>query len=167
MDYEKQLQRYRNRQSLGFGKNFEKLIIMACNWYESIGEAHISKIDEPFRVIKLKNGGRFEGQFSKKANPDFEGTLKGGRSICFEAKYTSSHRIKKNVITDTQYNILEAKYELGAYCGVCVGIQDKYFFVPWQIRRNMETIIGRKSASAIDLVPYEVHFKNGINFLGI
>ena len=76
--------KYKNLQSNGFGKNFERFVAMGCAYYRQEGLADISKIDEPFRVIKLKKSGRFEGQFIRNANPDFEGTVRGGRSICFE-----------------------------------------------------------------------------------
>ena len=69
------LQSFKALQANGFGKNFEKLIDLACKYYRAEGKADIAKIDEPFRVIRLKNAGRFEGQFTKNANPDFEGTL--------------------------------------------------------------------------------------------
>lgn len=157
--------RYRNLQSNGFGKNFERMISMACKSYEDEGVANITKIDEPFRVLKLKSGGRFEGQFTKNANPDFEGTLKGGRSICFEAKYTSGDRIRQNVVSDMQAKVLEDKDRLGGLAGVCAGIGNRFFFIPWPIWSNMKLHFGRKYATADELIEYEVPFKNGVRFL--
>ncbi len=165
LEQSKARQRYRNRQSSGFGKNFEKFVAMGCAYYRQEGLADISKIDEPFRVIKLKKAGRFEGQFTRKANPDFEGTIRGGRSICFECKYTSKERILQSVITKKQAEVLDRKYELGGLVGVCCGIGDRYFFVPWEVRTNMKLYFGRKSASAEDLKEYEVPFRQGIKFL--
>lgn len=158
-------QRYRNRQSNGFGKNFERFISIGCDYYRENGIADICKVDEPFRVIKLKGGGRFEGQFTRNANPDFEGTLKGGGSICFEAKYTSSNLIKKSVITEKQEEVLNFKHGLGAYVGVCVGIKERYFFVPWEIWSNMKEIYGRVSVGVEELKRYEVVFRKGVMFL--
>ena len=120
------------RKALGYGKNFESFISAACDYYRDNGMADISKVDEPFRVIKLYDRGQFRGQFTKKANPDFEGTLKGGKSICFEAKYTSQRRMAKSVISDKQEEVLNYKSALGAVVGVCVGIGQRYFFVPWR-----------------------------------
>lgn len=124
------LQSFKSLQSNGFGKNFEKMIDLACKYYRDEGKADISKIDEPFRVIRLKKAGRFEGQFTKNANPDFEGTLDGGRSICFEAKYTRTDRMKQSVVSDKQAEVLEIKSKLGGLAGVCIGIKDRYFFIP-------------------------------------
>ena len=98
LDQAKAWKRHRNMQSNGFGKNFERSVLMACDYYRDNNLADISKVDEPFRVVKLMGNGRFLGQFTKKANPDFEGTLAGGKSICFECKYTSKDRIQESVI---------------------------------------------------------------------
>ena len=159
------LQSFKSLQSNGFGKNFEKLIDLACKYYRVEGKADISKIDEPFRVIRLKKAGRFEGQFTKNANPDFEGTLDGGRSICFEAKYTTSDRMKQSVVSDKQAEVLEIKSRLGGLAGVCIGIKDRYFFIPWNIWTNMKEIFGRKYVKADDLSRYEVIFRQGVRFL--
>lgn len=157
--------RYKNLQSNGFGKNFEKFVAMGCDYYKREGLADISKIDEPFRVIKLKNAGRFEGQFIRNANPDFEGTVRGGRSICFECKYTSKDRIQQSVITEKQEEVLDSKYRLGGIAGVCCGIGNRYFFVPWEVWTNMRLYFGKKSATVEDLKEYEVPFRQGIRFL--
>lgn len=161
----KALERYRNRQSNGYGKNFERFVEMGCDFYKRKGLADISRIDESFRVIKLKKGGRFEGQFTRNANPDFEGTLKGGKSICFECKYTSKDRIRQSVVTDYQAKVLDRKFELGGVSGVLCGIQERYFFVPWPVWKDMANIFGKKSVGADDISHYEVHFANGIMFL--
>ncbi len=153
------------RKALGYGKNFEKLIESACDYYRDNGLADIVKVDEPFMVLELYDRGRFKGQFTKKANPDFEGTLKGGHSICFEAKYTSQKRMAKSVISDKQEEVLSYKSVLGAVVGVCVGIVDRYFFVPWEVWTNMEEIYGKKSVTADDLAKFEVKFRHGIMFL--
>lgn len=153
------------RKALGYGKNFESFISAACDYYRDNGIADISKVDEPFRVLELYGRGKFMGQFTKKANPDFEGTLKGGQSICFEAKYTSQRRMAKSVISDKQEEVLKYKSGLGAVVGVCVGIGQRYFFVPWEVWVNMEEIYGKKSVSADDLARYEVKFRRGVMFL--
>ena len=153
------------RKALGYGKNFEKMIEIACYYYRDNGLADIVKVDEPFRVLKLYGKGQFKGQFTNKANPDFEGTLKGGHSICFEAKYTSQKRMDKSVISEKQEEVLNYKSALGAVVGVCVGIGQRYFFVPWEVWENMEEIYGKRSVSVDDLARYEVKFRHGVMFL--
>ena len=165
LDQAKAWQRYRNRQSNGFGKNFERFISMACDYYRDNNLADISKVDEPFRVVKLIGNGRFVGQFTRKANPDFEGTLAGGRSICFECKYTSKDKISHSVVTKRQAAVLDMKYRLDGVVGVCCGIQERYFFVPWDVWKNFDGLFGKKSVSADDLRDFEVSFSHGVMFL--
>ena len=157
--------RYRSLQNNGFGKNFEKVISEACKYYRANGIAEITKIDEPFRVIQLYKGGKFKGQFTANANPDFEGTLKGGRSICFEAKYTTTDRLKQDVVSKKQWEVLDLKHKLGGFVGVCGGIQNKYYFIPWEVWINMKSLYGRKYVKQEDIGEYEVPYRHGIMFL--
>ncbi|MCW6702100.1 hypothetical protein NH288_08365 [Anaerococcus sp. NML200537] len=53
----------------------------------------------------------------------------------------------------------------GGYTGVCVGIQDRYFFIPWQVWQDMKAIYGRQYLKADDIGEYEVIFRQGIRFL--
>ena len=138
---------------------------MGCDFYKRKGLADIARIDESFRVLKVKQAGRFEGRFTRNANPDFEGTLSGGMSICFECKYTSKESIRQSVITKYQVEVLDRKYRLGGVVGVLCGIQERYFLVPWKVWREMQEIFGKKSVNADDLKEYEVYFNNGIRFL--
>lgn len=160
--------RQRSYQSLkanGYGKNFEKFISMACDYYRDKGLADISKIDEPFRVVKLKEAGRFEGRFTAHANPDFEGTLKGGRSICFEAKYTTTDKLKQSIVSDKQAEVLDFKHRLGALVGICAGIGTKYYFIPWEVWSNMKERYGRKYVKEEDIDSFQVPFRQGVMFL--
>lgn len=159
---------YKNRLNNAKGHFFEKEIENACKRYKEDKVASIDKTPEPFRVLeKNHKTGIFRGRFIAHAQPDFKGSLKGGKSIVFEAKYTSTDRIKAAVITKEQEKALEEHYELGAVVGVCVGIIDRYFFVPWRIWRDMKEHIGRKSASVEDLKKYEVPYRygRGLEFL--
>ena len=69
------------------------------------------------------------------------------------------------VITEKQAEVLDEHLKLGAIAGVCVGIQDRYFFVPWETWRNMKEIIGKQSARAEDLKEWEVPWRKGVMFL--
>lgn len=61
--------------------------------------------------------------------------------------------------------MLDRKLELGGLVGVCCGIRDRYFYVPWKVWSDMEAIWSKKSVSADDLREYEVPFRQGILFL--
>lgn len=165
MDNKKEQEAYKNLKNNAYGRSFEQGIEFACKHYIDDGLAAVSKTPEPFRVLKKFKGGIFRGQFTARAHPDFKGTVKGGRSIIFEAKYTSTEVMKKKVVTEKQAEVLDEHLKLGAIAGVCVGIQDRYFFVPWDIWRNMKEIIGKQSARVEDLKEWEVPWRKGVMFL--
>lgn len=167
MTNEKLFLRYKNRLNNAQGLFFENAIKSACKKYCELGVACIDKTPEPFRVIEKTYKGLFKGRFVAHAQPDFQGTLNDGKSIIFEAKYTTTEKIKYDALTKTQIEVLERHYKFGAITGVCVGIRDRFFFVPWKFWRNMKKQIGRKFAFADDLLKYEVFYKysTGIEFL--
>ena len=74
-------------------------------------------------------------------------------------------RIKQSVVSDKQAEVLEIKSRLGGLAGVCIGIKDRYFFIPWQVWSNMKEIFGRKYIRANDVSKYEVIFRQGVRFL--
>lgn len=159
---------YKNTKNNAMGRFFEHSIELACKKYKETGIANIEKTPEPFRVLeKNHKNGTFKGRFIANAQPDFKGTLAGGKSIVFEAKYTSTDTIRAAVITEEQYKSLEEHYALGAEAGVCIGIKEQYFFVPWEVWRSLKEHTGKKSATAIDLASYEVPYtyRGGIEFL--
>lgn len=60
--------------------------------------------------------------------------------------------MKQSVVSDKQAEVLEIKSRLGGLAGVCVGIKDRYFFIPWYVKAD-------------DLSRYEVIFRQGVRFL--
>ena len=166
VDEDKLKQQYKNRLNNAQGQHFEREILAGCRMYESHGIATIDKTPEPFRVTsKNHRTGEFTGRFSTHAQPDFQGTLYGGRSIMFEAKRTSKDRITRNVLTDTQMDVLEKHSRLGALCGVCICIQDDFFFIPWNVWRDMKEMYGRQYLKPDDIEEYKVKFDGAVHFL--
>lgn len=106
-----------------------------------------------------------KGRFTAHARPDFQGTLDGGRSIIFEAKYTTTDAMKRDVLTETQMETLERHHRCGALAAVCVGIQDRFFFVPWPVWRDMKEAFGHMSVSAAELEDFRVRFTGAVLFL--
>lgn len=140
------------------GHHFEEEIIKACKWYSGCGRAEVEKTPESFRVTRLLGGGKFEGRFIGKAQVDFSGTLQGGRAILFDAKHTEKDRIMQNALTKHQTEELERSFLLGALCGVCVGMKDGAYFVPWEVWREMKERYGRKYMTASELEEYRISF---------
>lgn len=132
-----------NRQN---GQMFEGLIKSACIRYEIDGVAYIEKTPEPMRPItKQAKDGSFKAVFEKKAQPDYKGTLKGGRAVCFEAKHTEADRILQAAVNDEQEKALDKNMGMGATCFVLVSFGFRDFFkVPWGVWKNMKQIFGRK-----------------------
>lgn len=159
------LDRYRASVSNNRGHDFEEAIKQACILYASQGRAKVEKTPEPFRVLEKREGGIFVGRFTAHAPPDFQGTLDGGRSIIFEAKYTTTESMKRDVLTETQMETLEDHHRKGALAGVCVGIQDRFFFVPWEVWRDMKQYMGRLYVTAEDLEGLRVRFTGAVMFL--
>ena len=98
---------YQNKVNNAQGHFFEGAIKAACALYSERERADVDKTPEPFRVIEKGRDGIFKGRFTARAQPDFQGTLAGGRSIVFEAKYTTTDRMKRDVLTKEQQDALE------------------------------------------------------------
>ena len=159
------LRRYAAGVSNNRGHDFEEAIRQACALYAGQGRAKVEKTPEPFRVMEKRENGIFVGRFTAHAQPDFQGTLDGGRSIIFEAKYTTTDAMKRDVLTDTQMETLEAHEQKGALAAVCVGIRDRYFFVPWPVWRDMKRTFGHQSVTAALLEPFRVRYTGAVLFL--
>ena len=158
--------RYQNAVNNAQGHFFEDAIKAGCAVYAARGRAEVEKTPEPFRVIsKSEKGGIFKGRFTAHAQPDFQGTLAGGRSIVFEAKHTTTDRLKRDVLTDEQQAALERHARMGALAAVCAGIGNDFFFVPWEVWRDMKERFGRKYVTAADLKPFRVRFNGAVLFL--
>lgn len=147
------------------GRAFEEDILTACEFYKLQGIAIVNKVNEPYRVVRKLDGGKFIGIHIEHAEPDFKGVLKGGRAVAFEAKYTGKTRIQKNAVTETQEEWLEEQHGMGALSFVCVGIRDRYFSIPWEVWRDMKDIYGKKYLMPADIPEYEVRYLKGVMFL--
>lgn len=156
---------WQNKVNNAQGQCFESYIKAACEIYRNSERAVIDKTPEPFRVLEKHRDGKFTGRFTAHAQPDFQGTLRSGRSICFEAKYTTTDRMNRSVLTQTQMDVLDYHDRLGAVSAVCIGIQDSFFFVPWHVWRDMKSIFGRQYVKASDIEIYRVKFTGAVMFL--
>ena len=154
VDPRKSIQGARNRAA---GSFFEETILRACKHYWLSGQAAIDKTPEPMQPIQDLGGGRFIAHYTKKAQPDFQGNLLGGRSICFEAKHTSCDRIKQDAVTTEQSDVLDVKDALGAICFVLVSFGFRAFYrVPWPVWRDMRAHFGHKYMTQEDGVAYRL-----------
>lgn len=146
------------------GEIFEQIIEASLIWYEGQKLACIEKTPEPMKPLRPPNRqGQFLACYTKAGQPDFKGTLAGGRSVVFEAKHTDSDRIKYNRLTDEQIVKLGMHHALGAVAFVLVsfGLQD-FYRIPWQVWRDMKAIYGRKYLLKTELGQYRVPYEKGV-----
>lgn len=151
------------------GKLFESIIDMSCIHYLRQGKAAIEKTPEPLKMLRSTPRGReVIAVFEKRAQPDYQGTLKDGKSILFEAKHTDDTSIRFDRVSTTQSEYLATHAKLGAECYVLLSFKFKsFYFVPWNDWLLLEYKTGKKSVNATDLSEYQVQYERGIvNFLG-
>lgn len=150
-----------NKKNRSEGAYFENIIIDTCEYYKRCGLAYIEKTPEPLRVYKNLGNGKFVAFFEKKAQPDFKGTLKGGLSVVFEAKYTSKERIERSRLTDEQMSALELHHKLGAKAFILVhmGMQD-FFRIPFDVWHDMKRLYGRQYMTKYELEKFCVNADN-------
>lgn len=166
----RQMQRYpdpakqfRGKKSRNMGNQFENLITKSCECYKSLDMAEIDKTPEPMKIKRLENN-RFIACFLKRAQPDFKGTIQGGRSIVFEAKYTDSGQMEQSRVTDVQERALDRHQLMGAKCFVIIsfGMTD-FFRIPWDDWKNMKKLFERKYIRAGELEDYRISIgRNGV-----
>ena len=147
---------YQGKRNRALGLQFEAIITEACEHYRSLGLAYIEKTPEPMRVIGVINRklGHFKAVFEKAAQPDFKGTMQGGRAVVFEAKHTETDRIKQDAVTDEQKDAMNLHESMGAWCFVIVCLDNHYYRVPWEKWKTMKEDCGHKYMNAADLHPY-------------
>jgi len=165
IDHQRAALRYQNKVNNAQGHFFEQAIKAGCALYARRERATVDKTPEPFRVLEKSRDGIFKGRFTARAQPDFQGTIAGGRSIVFEAKYTTTDRLKWDVLTQEQRDALEQHHQRGAISAVCAGIGNDFFFVPWTVWRDMKEWFGRKYVTAENLAPFKVKFNGAVLFL--
>ena len=151
---EKQKQGKKNREE---GQLFEAVLDRTFAYYGEKGYAKIDKTPEPFKIIKRLEQMRFIGCFVKRAQPDYKGTIKGGRSVIFEAKYTSTDRITQDRVSEAQWSYMDRATELQARCYVIAGFHTNTVYrIPWSVWTDMKEVFGRKYVTEQDLKQYRV-----------
>lgn len=160
----REINRVRGMQNRRTGEIFEDMIADSLKWYELRGQACIEKTPEPMKPLSKPNKkGQFLACYVKAGQPDFKGTMHGGRSLVFEAKHTETEKIDYSRLTGEQVEKLKTHHALGAAVFVLVGfgLQD-FYRIPWEVWRDMKAIYGRKHMKRADCEPYRVPCVAGI-----
>lgn len=154
------LQGARNRAS---GLALENLISTACEHYRAQDIAEIEKTPEPMQPTKDLGQGRFIAHYSKKAQPDFKGTLAGGRAVAFEAKHTEAGKMQQSVVSEDQTKALDRHLKMGASCFVVVSFDFRLFFnIPWEVWCSMKARYGRKYITPEDVMEHRLKYIDGV-----
>lgn len=153
----------RGKSSRLAGSLFEQIIDHTCLWYAEQGIAVIEKTPEPMRPISKPNrAGQFQACYIKQAQPDYKGSLQGGRTIVMEAKHTDHTRIAFDRVSGEQQRQLEAYHNMGAIAVVLVSFGMQHFFcIPWTVWRDMKEHFGRKYIRAEDVPGFHVPVQGG------
>lgn len=153
----------RGKASRLTGNLFEQMIDQTCIWYAEQGIAVIEKTPEPMRPISKPNrAGQFQACFIKQAQPDYKGTLRGGRTIVLEAKHTDHMRIAFERVSEEQQRQLEAYHNMGAVAVVLVSFgMQQFYCIPWTVWRDMKAYFGRKYIRAEDVPEFHVPVVGG------
>lgn len=149
---------YIGARSRAEGAGFEVIISSACDYYRAIGRADIEKTPEPMKPLGgADRAGRFLACYTKQAQPDYKGILKGGRAINFEAKHTDSDRTTADRVSDAQALRLSRTESLGGVAFVLCSFYGRDFYrVPWPVWRDMKRLFGRKYITPADLAEYRI-----------
>lgn len=139
------------------GKQFESRIDDSFAYYAQKGFAIIEKTPEPMHPTKNLGNGKFIAYYEKQAQPDYKGTIKGGRTVMFEAKFTAADRMEQSRVLQSQQDYMDRHQALGARCFVIAGFSSGMVYcVPWDIWRTMKDHFGRKYVTEADLEKYQV-----------
>ncbi len=146
------------KRSKASGAYFEKMIEAGCRYYEERGLAKIEKQSEPVHYIKpYGTRGQFIANYAKKSGVDYKGVVRGGYTVCFEAKHTDSDRMLQSRVEPHQMKYLEGYEQLGATCFILVsfGLTD-FYNIPILVWRNMKAFYGRKYITKEDVGKYRI-----------
>ena len=139
------------------GKQFESRIDDSFAYYAQKGYAIIEKTPEPMHPTKNLGNGKFIAYYEKQAQPDYKGTIKGGRTVMFEAKFTAADRMEQSRVLQSQQDYMDRHQALGARCFVIAGFSSGLVYrVPWDVWKSMKTHFGRKYVTEADLEKYQV-----------
>lgn len=148
------------------GNQFEQQVLNACSILSKLGEAAIDKTPEPMKPLAPPNAyGQFKACYTKKAEPDFHGSIIGGRAVLFEAKSTTAGKLEQSRVLEKQQETMDKYTELGAHCFVIVTFDEvRAYRVPWAHWQTMKERWGRKYVTEEDLSTYRLPFASGFTY---
>ena len=147
----------RGKKNRAEGKAFEAILDRSFDYFNDKGFCQIDKTPEPMKILKRLSNVRFIACFLKKAQPDYKGTIKGGRSVMYEAKYTSRDRAEQSIVNEEQTGYMDKASTLGARCFILLGYSTgAVYCIPWHVWSEMKRYYGRKYVTEKDIQQYRI-----------
>lgn len=135
------------------GMQLEAILEKTCKQYEHRNLALINKVPTPVKVLSNKRG-KITGFYEKKSTVDYEGILKGGRLVAFEAKQTKGKSLPLENIQKHQINYLKNVSSMGGISFLIVNFSElgvyyrldikdllRYMQTPYQTNKKSIPII--------------------------
>jgi recombination protein U len=118
------------------GKILERNILQANAYYEQRGQALITQMPTPVNITKVV-ANKVSGYLTR-STVDFYGTMKGGRSVYFDAKETNEPRFpvaNETKLHPHQIEYLGKQHVLGALCFLVVEYtaEQEVYVIPWPV----------------------------------
>ena len=130
------------------GSSSESILESMFEYQFKLGNMYIQKNNEPMKCIKNIGHGKFIAIYTGKSQPDFKGTIKGGRCIVIETKHTSTDRISMSCIDSSKNDekMYLYNYEsMGALCFIAIIFDNANpCMIPFHHFVSMKEIYGRK-----------------------
>lgn len=97
----------RGKASVEQGKDLESALTDQCDMLRRYGRADVEKKTNPLRIIRPLDARQFVCVKTKSETVDFNGTIKGGRAVYFEAKSTrQADRFPFALVGDAQIDFM-------------------------------------------------------------
>ncbi len=116
---------------IGPGEAWERLLCALHARYIREGVAVVERCHPEVKQVGVAPGGRFIGIRPKWGPVDFVGTLRGGRAIVFDAKWTGKRLFPCANIEPHQARDLARHAAAGAVVGIAASTPDGCFWLPW------------------------------------
>ncbi|MCK9576275.1 MAG: Holliday junction resolvase RecU [Clostridia bacterium] len=137
-----------NSKNRRTGASSESMLESMFDYQFKLGNMYIQKTPEPTKCIKNIGKGKFISIYTGKSQPDFKGTVKGGRCIIIESKHTTTGKIMMSCIDSSKNDekMYLCNYEtMGALCFVAVMFDySNPCMIPFNHFISMKEIYGRK-----------------------
>lgn len=101
------------RKSQTVGARFESHVKAENDVLRRRGQADIRRVKPPVNVLGV-NRGKLTCVYSREPSVDFQGTLKGGQAVYFDAKSVQGDRFDFSNVEDSQLGFLAVGAALGA-----------------------------------------------------